>query len=62
MSEDKRHYNTQFLGEKIKLPQTRSDASGLTPPKQAGSKSLLVAAILGPILGVFVGAYAINGL
>ncbi len=62
MSEDKKHYNTQFLGEKIKLPQTRSDASGLTPPKQAGSKSLLVAAILGPILGVFVGAYAINGL
>lgn len=62
MSEDKKHYNTQFLGEKVKLQKASSDKSGLTPPKQSGSKTLLVAAILGPMLGVFVGAYAINGV
>ncbi|NDC47466.1 MAG: PDZ domain-containing protein [Micrococcales bacterium] len=60
MSDNKKHYNTQFMAELFKLPT--SDKSGLTPPKKAGSKSLVVAAILGPLLGVFVGAFAVNGL
>ena len=59
MNDDKSHYNNQFLGEKIKLPQAVvSEQSAVKAPN---NKVMLIAAILGPILGVAVGAYAVNG-
>ena len=59
MNDNKSHYNNQFLGEKIKLPQAVvSEKSAVKAPS---NKLMLTAAIIGPLLGVVVGAYAVNG-
>ena len=59
MNDNKSHYNNQFLGEKIKLPQAVvSEKSSVKAPN---NKLMLTAAIIGPLLGVVVGAYAVNG-
>ncbi len=60
MSDNKSHYNTQFLGEKIKLNQAPVQ-SPLSQPKQARPVAMLLAMILGPVLGIFIGAYAVSG-
>lgn len=59
MSDDKKHFNTQFLAE-------RSNPIAVSTAKQPDTKRqgfvpLLIAAILGPMLGVAVGAYAVGG-
>ena len=61
MSENKSHYNNQFLGEVVKLPQTNS------PVTASGRKSpnvvvIALLAILGPLFGAVVGAYSVNGV
>jgi len=60
MSDNKNHYNTQFLAKRTESPQV-SQNQQLSGPKRSGFTPLLIAAILGPMLGVFVGAYAIGG-
>jgi putative serine protease PepD len=59
MSDNKSHYNTQFLGEQVKLPQPAQVAPA---PKAKASTTLILVAVLGPLLGVFVGASAIGGV
>jgi putative serine protease PepD len=59
MSDNKSHYNTQFLGEQVKLPQPVQVAPA---PKAKASTTLILVAVLGPLLGVFVGASAIGGV
>lgn len=59
MSDNKSHYNNQFLGEPVKLPQ---QPQTVPVPKAKASTSLILVAVLGPLLGVFVGASAIGGV
>lgn len=59
MSDNKSHYNNQFLGEQIKLPQ---QPQVVPASKAKASVSLILVAVLGPILGAFVGASAIGGV
>ena len=59
MSDNKSHYNNQFLGEPVKLPQ---QPQAVPAPKAKASTSLILVAVLGPLLGVFVGASAIGGV
>ncbi|NBR64623.1 MAG: PDZ domain-containing protein [Actinobacteria bacterium] len=59
MSDNKSHYNNQFLGEQIKLPQSRA-MQIIEPPKRKASLSFILIAFLGPVLGIFVGAYALG--
>jgi len=59
MSDNKSHYNNQFLGEQIKLPQQPQVGPA---SKAKASVSLILVAVLGPILGAFVGASAIGGV
>ena len=59
MSDNKSHYNNQFLGEQIKLPQQPQVGPA---SKAKASTSLILVAVLGPILGAFVGASAIGGV
>jgi putative serine protease PepD len=62
MSDNKNHYNNQFLGEPVKLnPTSQPVAAPLSSRKQATPLSMLLAMILGPLLGIFIGAYAVNG-
>jgi len=62
MSDNKNHYNNQFLGEPVKLNSTTQPvAAPLSPRKQPRPGAMLLAMILGPLLGVVVGAYAVNG-
>jgi putative serine protease PepD len=62
MSDNKSHYNNQFLGEPVKLnPTQTSSKPELTASKPTRFLVLLVSMILGPLLGVFIGAYAVNG-
>jgi len=60
MSDNKKHYNNQFLGEPVKL-NSPSVAAPLSPRKQAKPGAMLLAMILGPLLGIVVGAYAVSG-
>jgi len=59
MSDNKNHYNNQFLGEQVKLPQ---QPQAVPSPKAKASTTLILVAVLGPLLGVFVGASAIGGV
>ena len=59
MSDNKNHYNNQFLGEPVKLPQ---QPQAVASPKAKASTTLILVAVLGPLLGVFVGASAIGGV
>lgn len=59
MSDNKSHYNTQFLGDQVKLPET--EVKAVKDTKAQNVRTLLAMAIAGPILGVVVGAYAVNG-
>jgi putative serine protease PepD len=59
MSDNKSHYNNQFLGEPVKLPQ---QPQAVPAPKAKASTSFILVAVLGPLLGVFVGASAIGGV
>jgi len=59
MSDNKSHYNNQFLGEPIKLPQ---QPAHVPLPKAKASTTLILVAVLGPILGAFVGASAVGGV
>jgi len=59
MSDNKSHYNNQFLGEPIKLPQ---QPQVVPASKAKASTTLILVAVLGPILGAFVGASAVGGV
>ena len=59
MSDNKNHYNNQFLGEPVKLPQ---QPQAVPSPKAKASTTLILVAVLGPLLGVFIGASAIGGV
>lgn len=61
MSDNKSHYNNQFLGEAIKLNTSSNQTQPMSAPKQLNPVVMLVAMILGPLLGIFIGAYAVNG-
>ncbi|NBT46399.1 MAG: PDZ domain-containing protein [Actinobacteria bacterium] len=60
MSENKKHYNTQFLGQQVNLP---APAVSKEQPKQKTTTNLalLIAAVLGPVIGAGFGAYAVAG-
>jgi len=60
MSDNKKHYNTQFLGEPVKLPAAKVEVE-TSKRKPSGRLALIVGSILGPLIGVCVGAYAVNG-
>jgi len=59
MSDNKSHYNNQFLGEPIKLP---AQPATVPAPRAKASTALILVAVLGPILGAFVGASAVGGV
>jgi len=59
MPDNKNHYNNQFLGEPVKLPQ---QPQAVPTHKAKASTTLILVAVLGPLLGVFVGASAIGGV
>jgi putative serine protease PepD len=59
MSDNKNHYNNQFLGEPVKLPQ---QPQAVQSPKAKASTTLILVAVLGPLLGVFIGASAVGGV
>jgi len=61
MSDNKKHYNNQFLGTPVKLPEQQPKSEPVRV-KSSNNVTLLVAAILGPILGVGVGAYSVTGV
>ncbi|MEY4417607.1 MAG: hypothetical protein RIQ88_45 [Actinomycetota bacterium] len=59
MSEDKKHYNSQFLAQPVKIVQPVTQAT--VERKQPSTVALIFLAILGPLIGTVVGAYAVNG-
>lgn len=61
MSDNKSHYNTQFLGDPIKLPSAAG--STVQQPSRSGSSrfAIILVAILGPVLGAVFGIYAYGG-
>ena len=61
MTEKKSHYNTQFLGESVKLPaQSIGDPPARTRKAPTTLVIVLVSAI-GSIVGAYLGAYGANG-
>ena len=60
MSDNKSHYNTQFLGDPIKLPVANNEA-----PKPVRTKNntlaIILVAVLGPVLGAVFGISAYGG-
>jgi len=61
MSENKSHYNTQFLGDPIKIPVEEN--LQIQKPQRAKSNllAILLVAILGPVLGAVFGISAYGG-
>ncbi len=61
MTEKKSHYNTQFLGESVKLP---AQSIGVPPARTRKAPTTLVivlVAAIGSIVGAYLGAYGANG-
>ena len=61
MTEKKSHYNTQFLGESVKLP---AQSIGVPPARTRKARTTLVivlVAAIGSIVGAYLGAYGANG-
>ena len=62
MTDDKRHFNTQFLGDSVKLPDQNV---GTTPPVNRKAPTTLVVVLLASIasiVGAYLGAYGATGL
>jgi putative serine protease PepD len=61
LTEKKSHYNTQFLGESVKLP---AQSIGVPPARTRKAPTTLVivlVAAIGSIVGAYLGAYGANG-
>jgi putative serine protease PepD len=61
LTEKKSHYNTQFLGESVKLP---AQSIGVPPARTRKAPTTLVIVLvagIGSIVGAYLGAYGANG-
>jgi hypothetical protein len=61
MTDDKRHFNTQFLGDSVKLPVQNV---GTTAPVNRKAPTTLVVVLLASIasiVGAYLGAYGATG-
>jgi putative serine protease PepD len=61
MSDNKSHYNTQFLGEPIKIIQAAQGPAQVSGQRKSANLGVILAAILGPILGAVFGIAAYGG-
>ncbi|MEY2815867.1 MAG: hypothetical protein RJA78_443 [Actinomycetota bacterium] len=61
MSDNKSHYNTQFLGEPIKINQAAQGPAQVSRQRKSANLGVILAAILGPILGAVFGITAYGG-
>jgi putative serine protease PepD len=61
MSDNKSHYNTQFLGEVFNIAPTAKGSVERQAQRKSGNLGILLAAILGPILGAVFGITAYGG-
>ena len=60
--QDKNHYNTQFLGEPVKLPtQGANSTTPSTAAKSLTKTTIILIASISAILGSYLGAYASSG-
>jgi putative serine protease PepD len=61
MTEDKRHFNTQFLGESVKLPTQAVGAATPVARKAPSTLVVVLIATIGSIVGAYLGAYGATG-
>ena len=61
MTEKKSHYNTQFLGESVKLPAQSIGVPPARTRKAPTTMVIVLVAAIGSIIGAYLGAYGANG-
>jgi putative serine protease PepD len=61
LTEKKSHYNTQFLGESVKLPAQSIGVPPARTRKAPTTMVIVLVAAIGSIIGAYLGAYGANG-
>jgi putative serine protease PepD len=61
MSDNKGHFNTQFLGEPIKLPSPNQASQSPAARKTPTTLVVVLIATIGSIVGAYLGAYGATG-
>jgi putative serine protease PepD len=61
MTDDKGHFNTQFLGEPVKLPVQNLGATAPINRKAPTTLVIVLIATIGSIVGAYLGAYGATG-
>ena len=61
MTDNKNHYNSQFLGEPVKLPTQSIGVPPARTRKAPTTMVIVLVAAIGSIIGAYLGAYGANG-
>ena len=61
MSENKNHFNTQFLGEKVSLPSQTQPIQSQPSRKSPTTLVVVLIATIGAVVGAYLGAYGATG-